>query len=67
MNEEYADLINPHKAAVDQAIAQAKETGRGSVPVENGEAYAYPHPGGGIAWGVNGGAQGFNIARGVKK
>ena len=34
-------------------------------PFRDGDVYAYPHPGGGIAWGVNGAPQGFNIARGV--
>lgn len=32
---------------------------------DNQDAYCYRHPGGGIAWGVNGGKFGFNIARGI--
>ena len=33
-----------------------------------GEVYCYPHPsGGGLAWGVDGGEHGFNIARDIAR
>ena len=38
-----------------------------SEPAPGGEAYAYPHFSGGVAWGFNGDGDGFNIARGIEE
>lgn len=40
---------------------------RVSIPWDTGEVYAYPHSRGGISWGVNGGRDGFCIARGLEQ
>jgi hypothetical protein len=66
MNREFRALNIKQKAAVERAIELTREHGdHRSVNMPDGsEAYAYPHARG-IAWGVNGGENGFNIARGV--
>ena len=68
MRDEYDDLDAETRRAVDKAIAEAKRThGHYSVRHADGDVYAYPHPSGrGTSWGVNGGSNGFNVARGIR-
>ena len=50
---------------VEEAVnACRQKKSRQNMHTTTGDVYAYPHPGGGIAWGINGGTQGFCIARG---
>ena len=67
--DEFKRLDTGQRAAVEQAIAAAREQGgRQAVELPGGaEAYAYRMARGRIAWGVNGGEHGFNIARGVRE
>jgi hypothetical protein len=73
MNSEFATLTPDQQAAVTKAVGMAARTNdRATVIVsDREEAYAYPRNrldfGSGIAWGFNGGADGFCIARGVVK
>lgn len=63
-NEEWRRLDKETQEAVSAIIGQVRRTGlRSGDPWRNGEIYAYPHPGGGIAWGVDGAAG--NLHRGV--
>ncbi len=68
MNSEFRQLTHEQQAAVNQAIASARQDSerRTVNPPGGGEAYAYPHADG-IAWGFNRASDGFNIARGVTK
>ena len=67
MSKEYAQLPLETQHAVDEVIDEAKRTrSRVSHPHKTGDVYAYPHPGGGIAWGVNGGEHGFNTNRDIR-
>lgn len=67
-------LTDEQQRMVDQAIADcrnhgasARIAGKSGIRGKDGEeAYAYPHPAGGIAWGFAGGEYGFCIARRVK-
>ena len=65
-NAEWAKLDEAAKAVARDVVAEALETGQ-SARVDHGgaEVYAYPHPGGGIAWGLNGATTGNNEARGI--
>jgi hypothetical protein len=56
------------RAAVLQVIEEARAAGKmvRRPYGERGEIFSYPHPDGGMSWGVNGGADGWNIARGIK-
>lgn len=66
MNEEWQKLDAETQIAVRAVIDRArKEQAHIAEPFRDGEIYAYPHGSGGIAWGVNGRPDGFNIARGV--
>jgi hypothetical protein len=67
MNSEFEALNPDQRTAVEDAIALVRaHGGRRSISLRGGgEAYAYPHPGGGVSWGFNRGSDGFNIARGV--
>jgi hypothetical protein len=67
MTDEFTRLTPAQAASIKAVIAMVrKQSGRHSLNLADGsEAYAYPHAGGGISWGLNGGAQGFNVARGV--
>jgi hypothetical protein len=47
------------------ALVRAHGGRRTEMLADGGEAYAYPHPGGGIAWGFNDGQSGFCVARGI--
>jgi len=66
---DYDKLTNAQKAAVAQAIALARTSdGQHSVRVGDGsEAYASPHPQGGIGWGVNGDHYGWCLARDIRR
>jgi hypothetical protein len=62
------DDLKPHqKEAVERVIRQARAMGRRVAENvgDDGEAYAYPAPHGGISWGFNGEPHGFCIARGI--
>jgi len=75
MGPEYGGLSEIAQEAVDIVIERVEQ----GAPVaklafavaekpnwpHDSEAYAYPHPGGGIAWGLNGPPHGFCIARGI--
>ena len=64
LNEEWQRLDKETKGAVSAVIEEAQRTGlRSGEPWRDGEIYAYPHPAGGIAWGVDGAAH--NLHRGV--
>lgn len=66
LNGEYATLSADQKILVDGVIAEARRLKRQVRRASGGlDAYAHPHPGGGIAWGLDGPPRGFNIARGV--
>jgi hypothetical protein len=66
--DEFDTLTAEQQQAVEQVIGLARQHGdRHTKDLPDGsEAYAYPHRRG-IAWGVNGGSFGFNIARGVRE
>jgi hypothetical protein len=66
MNDEFEMLNDEQKAAVEDAIKLTRtHNSRKTISIaDDSEAYAYPHAQG-TAWGVNGGAHGFNIVRGV--
>ena len=53
---------------IEDAIAKARfSRSRATVTTEDGaEIYAYPKPGGLIAWGVNAAETGVNILRGIR-
>ena len=66
MGLEFDALDDDLKAEVRTLVEKVRWNRRAEgKPFRDGDVYAYPHPGGGIAWGVNGAPQGFNIARGV--
>lgn len=60
------NLTPSQRLLVSKAIQNCRRLKCHTTATEgNGEAYAYPHPGGGIAWGFNSGETGFCIACGV--
>ena len=66
LNEEYRLLTPDQKPLVDNVIAEARRLNRQARRASGGlGAYAHPHPAGGIAWGLDGPPNGFNIRRGV--
>jgi hypothetical protein len=68
MGLEFDPLDDETKAEIRRLVEKVRWNGRAEAkPFRDGDVYAYPHPDGGIAWGVNGAASGFNIARGVSK
>jgi hypothetical protein len=68
MGLEFDPLDDETKAEIRLLVEKVRKTGYAEArPFRGGDIYAYQHPGGGIAWGVNGSAKGFNIARGVSK
>ena len=68
MGLEFDPLDDETKAAVRRIVEKVRRTGYAEgQPFRDGDIYAYRHPGGGIAWGVNGAPHGCNIARGVSK
>lgn len=60
---EFSVLSNDHKDSVIAAVLKVLEGLTGVQEFD--QAYAYRHSAGGISWGVNAGAAGFCIARGV--
>ena len=64
LNDEWDNLTPELAALVPEVIAMALISGRpeGIQFGTNGEVYAFPHPGGGISWGVD---NPINTARGV--
>lgn len=68
MGLEFDALDEECKTHVRRLVEKVGRTGLAEAePFRGGDIYAYPHPGGGIAWGVNGAPSGFNIARGVSR
>ena len=68
MGLEFDALDDETKTEIRQLVEKVRWNGRAEAkPFRGGDVYAYPHPGGGIAWGVNGAPSGFNIARGLSK
>ena len=68
MGLEFAQLDDETREAVRRLVKKVRSTGQAAgEPFREGDIYAYPHPGGGVAWGVNGAPHGFNIARGILK
>jgi hypothetical protein len=64
---DYLTLDEPSRAAVRAIAGECRRSGlRQEQVLAGGDLYAYVHPGGGIAWGVND-ARGMNIARGVER
>lgn len=62
-------LTDEQQDAVDQAIADCRSHGAVANNYRSrcgGQAYAYPYPAGGIAWGFNAQDTGFCIARGIR-
>lgn len=60
------NLTHSQRLLVSKAIQNCRWLGCHTTATEgDGEAYAYPHPRGGISWGFNDGKTGFCIARGV--
>ncbi len=67
LNAEYKTLSPDQRAKVDAVAQEAKRAGAITRKMDGAtEYYAYPYPGGGTSWGINGGADGFNTKRGVK-
>ena len=65
-NDEWSRLDEETKTAARDVIARAHaEREHVSAPFGSGDLYAYPQGAEGICWGVNGGEDGFNIARGL--
>lgn len=63
-NEEWQQLDQPTRETALAVIEQARCSGtRTGEPWQGGEIYAYPHPGGGMAWGVD--SRVANLYRGV--
>jgi hypothetical protein len=64
---DYLTLNEPTREAVRAIAGECRRSGQRQEQVfAGGDVYAYAHPGGGIAWGVND-ALGINIARGVER
>lgn len=57
-----------YRREIEAAISKAKASGfRETVTASDGaEAYAYPQPGEGIAWGVNAAKTGWSV-RGIRR
>jgi hypothetical protein len=56
-------------AEIEAAISKAKSWREVVTVIANdgAEAYAYPKPGGRIAWGINAAETGVNILRGIRR
>lgn len=65
MGDEFDDLDPETQDVVRRVVDKAREHETWSEKFRTGDVYAYRHPGGNIAWGVNGGSKGFNIARDI--
>lgn len=65
LNDEYFTLDAIDKARVDAVIADARRARkRTSTAYGRRDYYAYPHPGGGYAWGID---DPYNIKRGIER
>lgn len=64
---EFFYLTKTHQQNVTTVVNTARIKGEATQQFEGGNAYAYKHGNGGIAWGVNGGEHGFCIARGIAR
>jgi hypothetical protein len=69
MGAEFDELDAETQAVVRRVVELAREKETWSEPFRTGDVYAYRHrgAGGNIAWGVNGGAKGFCIARDIAR
>ena len=67
MGAEFDELDAETQAVVRRVVEKARTEATWSETFRTGDVYAYQHPSGNIAWGVNGGARGFNIARDIAK
>ena len=68
MGAEFDALDDETKEAVRRLVNKVRRTGcPESEPFRVGDVYAYPHPRGAIAWGVNGAPHNFCIARDISK
>ena len=58
-----------YSAEIKDVIAKARfSRSRATVTTEDGaEIYAYPKPGGLIAWGINSAETGINVWRGIRR
>lgn len=57
LNDDWRTLDDEARAAVRAVAGACRRSGNLQRQViDVGEAYAYPHPGGGISWGVDGGS-----------
>lgn len=66
MDLEFNRLDGKTREEVLLVISDCKSSGEMSRRyTDKGDVYAYPHPQGGVSWGVNG-SDGFCIARGVR-
>jgi hypothetical protein len=64
-DEDWQRLDRQTRETAAELLDEARQTGmRAGREWRGGEVYAYPHPGGGIAWGVDGPTH--NLHRGVK-
>lgn len=64
--KEFEALDSETQAEMLRMIMKTKADGQArSAPWKDGDLYCYQHPGGGVAWGYNGGSKGFNVARGI--
>ena len=65
LNAEYELLSTLERLRVDAVIALVMQTNeRQSLEYGDWEFYAYPHPAGGVAWGIND-PDGENYRRGI--
>ena len=66
---EFDGLDAKAQAAIRRLVERTAEDGmaRAEVLSDGRDIYAYRHPGGGTAWGLNGGLFGVNQARGIAR
>ena len=68
MGLEFEGLDDETRAKVRQLVEKVRRTGLGEAEASrDGDIYAYPHPGGGVAWGYNGTPRSVITARGIHK
>jgi hypothetical protein len=67
MGDEFDELDAETQAVVRRVVEKARTEAAWRELFRTGDVYAYKHASGNIAWGVNGGSQGFNIARDIAK
>ena len=66
---EFDGLDAEAQAAICRLVEKTAEDGmaRAEVLPDDRDIYCYTHPGGGIAWRLNGGPFGINQARGIAR